>query len=60
MRHMTNKLALGLKSNMDKLEKEVKELKADMSKKVSKEMYNRLDSKLSNILRLNLNICSYK
>jgi hypothetical protein len=54
---MTNK-TLGVKMNMDKHEKDLKELKAGMANKVLAEMFNRLDSKLTNILRLNPTICS--
>jgi hypothetical protein len=58
--HMTNKLTLWVKSNMDKLEKELKELKAGMTNKVSAEMFNCLDSKLTKILRLNPTIRSHE
>ncbi len=58
--HMTNNLTLGVKTNMDKLKKELKELKAGMANKVSAEMFNHLDSKLTNILRLNPTIRSCK
>jgi hypothetical protein len=51
--HMDNQSTLGLKTNVDKLEADVQALKARAEKKVSTEMFNRLDSKLQNLIRLN-------
>ncbi len=49
MRHMADQLAMDLKSTVDKLEALVKELKTAMANKVSAEMFNKLDSKVTGI-----------
>jgi hypothetical protein len=55
-RHMAGESSMGLKATFDKLEAKVKALEANSKNKVSQEVFNRLDSKLTNILHLNQNI----
>jgi hypothetical protein len=52
-RHMANQSALGLKTNVDKFKTDVKALKAGAEKKISTKMFNKLDSKLRNLIWLN-------
>ncbi len=51
MRHMADQSALGLKTTVEKLKALVKELKAAMANKVSAEMFNKLNSKVANMVR---------
>ena len=59
-RHMADQTAIGLKTTVDnlktavaELEKKVKAHEADGSKKVTQEMFNRLESKLENVIKVN-------
>jgi hypothetical protein len=56
MWHMAHQLALGLKTNVDKLKMAVKDLKAGATNRVSTEMFNKFDSKLQNLIHLNPNL----
>jgi hypothetical protein len=60
MCHMANQLAMGFKTNVDGLEMAVKELKAGAANKVSTEMFNKLDSKLQNLVRRNPNLKTWE
>ncbi len=60
MHHMADQTAVGLKAMVDslkssapKLKENMKEYKADGSKKITQEMYNRLDSNLEFVIRAN-------
>jgi hypothetical protein len=55
-RHMAGEFSMSLKATFDKLKAKVKALEADSKNKVSQEVFNRLDSKLTNILHLIQNI----
>ena len=59
-RHMADQTAIGLKTSVDnlktavaELEKKVKAHEADGSKKVTQDMFNRLESKLENVIKAN-------
>jgi hypothetical protein len=55
-RHMAGESLMGLKATFDKLTAKVKALEANSKNKVSQKVFNRLNSKLTNILHLNQNI----
>ena len=52
-RHMADQLALRLKSTVDALNAEVKALKTKCAKKVGETVFNKLDSKVTQLVRLN-------
>ncbi len=52
-RHMADQSALGLKSTVDALNSEVKAIKTECAKKVSETVFNKLDSKVTQLIRLN-------
>jgi hypothetical protein len=60
MRHVADQMAVGLKAMVDSLkasvtdlEKKVKAQESDGSRKITQEMFNRLESKLSNVIAAN-------
>jgi hypothetical protein len=52
-RHMADQSALGLKSTVDMLNSEVKAIKTKCAKKVGGTVFNKLDSKVTQLIRLN-------
>jgi hypothetical protein len=58
--HMADRTSVGLKGTVDslkgsvaELEKKLRALKVDGSKKITQEMFNRLESKLKNVISAN-------
>jgi hypothetical protein len=52
-RHMSDKLSIGLKSSIDALQKDVKSILSALKAGASQDSFNKLDSKLDCICRLN-------
>ncbi len=51
--HMSDQSAIGLKSLLDSLQREVKSISLDHKSKVTMDIFNKLDCKVERILRLN-------
>jgi hypothetical protein len=52
-RHMVDQSAIKLKAPCDTLQSKMKALEAESTKKVTLDIFNKLDSKVSNLLHLN-------